>query len=83
MVTRLGGGSSASGVLSGSVDGTGTSVLFSSLTGVAAAIYDTTGTIYVSDGNLIRMISSAGTNNAYRTCKQLATNECSDVELSL
>ena len=59
VVTRLAGGGSATGVASGSVDGTGSAAKFNGPLGIAVS---SSGTIYVADqnNNLIRMISSTG-----------------------
>ena len=59
VVTRLAGGGSPSGVISGSIDGTVSVAMFSSPNGIAVS---TSGTVYVADtsNNLIRMISPAG-----------------------
>ena len=64
VVTRLAGGGSASGVATGSVDGTGSAATFCNPTGVAVS---TLGTVYVADYNnhLIRMISPTGTIIAF------------------
>ena len=59
VVTTLAGGGSAGGVVSGSVDGTGSAALFNSPFSVSVS---TLGTVYVADtsNHLIRMISPAG-----------------------
>ena len=64
VVTRLAGGGSAGGIISGSVDGTGSSALLYSPFGVAVSA---TGIVYVADynNNLIRMISPTGMTSEY------------------
>ena len=59
VVTRLAGGGSATGVASGSVDGTGSAAKFNRPTGLALS---TSGTIYVADrvNHLVRVISPTG-----------------------
>ena len=57
MVTTLAGGGSAGGFASGSVDGLGSAAMFNYPYGITVS---TSGTVYVTDNNLIRMISPAG-----------------------
>ena len=63
VVTRLAGGGSAGGVVSGSVDGTGSSAMFNYPHGAAIS---TLGIVYVADttNHLIRLISPTGTTVA-------------------
>ena len=60
VVTRLAGGGSASGVATGSADGTGSAAMFKNPNGVAVS---SSGSVYVADSSnhLIRMISPTGT----------------------
>ena len=57
-VTRLAGGGSASGTVSGSSNGIGSAAKFTSLFGIAV---DTVGVVYVSDGSAVRKITPGGT----------------------
>ena len=79
VVTRLAGGGSAGGVVSGSVDGVGSAAMFKYPSGVSA---DSVGNVYVADyGNhLIRKISPTGTGwmcLSVRVCSCLVQSEVS------